>query len=246
MRKISLPIILLATSVPASSSTSVTETASPSCPKAFQGIYVGGNIGYAVGGGKQKETDFRTVDTVNKVRNTSRVQGADGGVGIGYLYRLCDWTIGVAFDANWMNTKGTHTRTTISRTTGVLDRLHTKAHEKNSLQLYGRVGYVLREIAMLFAGLGWDNAEWKYRVKQTIVDQTYSAHKNKRLNGLMWKVGVEALATKNIVIGFEYTGSSFNRVRTHKNINTPYEEINIASSIKPLVNKFALTAKFFF
>jgi opacity protein-like surface antigen len=243
MKKISLMTLLLATS---STATFATETVEPYCRKAFEGLYIGGNIGYAVGGGKQKETDFRTFDTVNTVHSDLRVQGVHGGIGAGYAHRICEWAVGLAFDANWSNVRGRHIRNTTSRAAGALEKLTSKAREKNSLQLYVRTGYVIAEKVMPFIGIGWDNSSWRFRVTDNIVDLEHTKERRKRLNGLMWKVGVDVLAMKNFVIGFEYTGSVFNRISTRISVNTPFDESNVRSRYSPSVHKFALTAKYYF
>ena len=235
--------LLLATSA---SATFATETVAPCCLKAFEGLYIGGNIGYAVGGGKQKETDFRTVDTVNRVHSDLRVHGVHGGIGTGYSHRICDWAVGLAFDANWTNTRGRHIRDVTSRTAGALEKLTSKAREKNSLQLYVRTGYVIAEKVMPFICIGWDNSSWRFRVTDKVVSITHTKERRKRLNGLMWKAGVDVLTVKDFIIGFEYTGSVFNRISTRISINKPFDEANVRSRYSPSVHKFALTAKYFF
>jgi opacity protein-like surface antigen len=188
--------------------------AAPGCPKAFQGFHLGGNIGYGIGWVKHRFNE------TSGFRNDLAARGVDGGVGVGYTHRVCNWALRLAFDANWANAKG---------------RLHRdefadsfKVRLRNSLQLYGALGYVLREIAMPYIALGWDNSQWK----ATLADSS----KSKRLNGFLWKLGVDFLATKHVVVGFEYTGVTSNKIKRS-------DEFNNRVHAKPQYNKFALTAK---
>ena len=116
-------------------------------------------------------------------------------------------------------------------------RLTAKANLKNSLDLYARAGYVLANMVMPFVGLGWDNSSWKQNVR--FVDgRTLS--KSKRHNALLWKAGVDFLATKHVVVGFEYTGTSAGK----KSISSStVNGVTNSASWKPQYNKFALTAK---
>src|SRR5438309_9048553 len=78
----------------------------PGCPKAFQGFHLGGNIGYGIGWVKHRFN----ADEGTGFRNDLAVRGVDGGVGVGYTHRLCNWALRLAFDANWANAKGRHHR----------------------------------------------------------------------------------------------------------------------------------------
>ena len=99
---------------------------------------------------------------------------------------------------------------------------------------------------MPFIGLGWDNASWNQSVRQTQTDAAgvphdFSQSRSKRLNGFMWKLGVDFLATKHVVLGFEYTGTIYGK-KTFAGVDAVNGQ-TIAASFRPQYNKFALTAK---
>ncbi|MBS0272237.1 MAG: porin family protein [Proteobacteria bacterium] len=218
------------------------EVAAPNCPKAFQGFHLGGNIGYGVGDGKQKAFAGVEDGVGSATSNNLGVRGVDGGIGVGYTHRFGNWGLGLAFDANWANSKGRNNfgsavdvggngdddETFTSKTTA-------KARLKNSLQLYARAGYVIGGMSMPFVGLGWDNSSWNQRVSGNGI----TASKTKRHNALLWKAGVDFLATKHVVVGFEYTGTYAGK----KSFSKHAGNLEASSSYKPQYNKFALTAK---
>jgi opacity protein-like surface antigen len=230
----------------------------PGCPKAFQGFHLGGNIGYGIGKGKQKFSRLFPngaggFTTVRSFSNNVNVSGVDGGIGVGYTHRLCNWALGIAFDANWAGTSGKFSESIPG--TSPTDSLSLKARLRNSLQLYARLGYVMREIAMPFIGLGCDNSQWKHNFKENVgadpfaavnpAAYTTTASKSKRFNAFLWKAGVDFLATKHIIIGFEYTGTIAGRKSLTKDYTNPQNNSpeRITASFKPQYNKFALTAK---
>lgn len=254
MKKVSLLAILAtAASIPAAmAQTPVASSAN--CPKAFQGFHLGGNIGYGVGYGKQKTFQERTQTGTTNVldsnlsKNNLGFSGVDGGVGVGYTHRFCNWALGLAFDANWASTSGkrtnTYTENFFPGTATIIS--NEKAQLRNSLQLYGRAGYVLANMVMPFVGLGWDNSSWK----QSVAVNGFRNSKSTRYNALLWKLGVDFLATKHVVVGFEYTGTSAGKKSLHRKsrdiaatANTPANTLTTAGSFKPQYNKFALTAK---
>lgn len=260
MKKVSLLAILAtAASIPAAmAQTPVASSAN--CPKAFQGFHIGGNIGYGVGKGKQKtfiqhtQTGTTTVLDRNFSKNDLGFSGVDGGVGVGYTHRFCNWALGLAFDANWASTSGKHRNRfaenqftpagALAGTTTTL--VNEKAQLRNSLQLYGRAGYVLANMVMPFVGLGWDNSSWK----QSVAVNGFRNSHSKRYNALLWKLGVDFLATKHVVVGFEYTGTSAGKKSLHRKSRdnaatalTGANTVTTAGSFKPQYNKFALTAK---
>ena len=225
MKKVSL-LAILATVASVPAAMAQAQVASPACPKAFQGFGIKGNIGYGVGKGNQKVTSDQQFENL---RNSLGFNGVDGGVGVDYTHRFCNWALGIAFDANWANTSG---RLKVDN-----DEFTAKASLRNSLQLYGRAGYVLANMVMPFVGLGWDNSQWRQKVT---FDTDYSNSKTSRYNAFLWKAGVDFLATKHVVLGLEYTGT----VAGKKSLTQKTQNGATASgSFKPQYNKFALTAK---
>lgn len=219
MKKVSLAALVVALT-----STAAMAADAP-CPKAFQGFHLGGNIGYGVGFGKQK----LYIDDLRIYTNDLRIKGVDGGIGTGYLHRFGNWGLGLAFDANWANSKGSF------RFIG--DFAH-KARLKNSLQLYGKTGYVICEKTMPFIALGWDNSQWSQNVRDI---ESFS--KKKRLNGFLWKAGVDFLATRHVVLGIEYTGTTAGKHRFTRTVPHELHTHTYKASFKPQYNKFALTAR---
>lgn len=199
MKKVSL--VAFAASL-ATTSLAVAEMAP--CPKAFEGFGLGGTLGYDVGYSKTKEGPSGTKQDLG-------FKGIDGGILVDYTKRLCNWAVGVQFLANWANTKG--------KTDDP-----TKLRLKNSLDLLGRVGYVIGGQAMPYLGLGWENARWQSK-------NAVFGNKRKRLNGFLWAVGTDFLATKHVVLGVVYKGVAFQ----HKK----FDEV----SHRPQNNTFALVAK---
>lgn len=240
MKKVSLLAIALSTaSINGAFAQATTGAAPASCPKAFQGFHLGGNIGYGVG--------FANAHFFEKVRNGNQerahtnlgIRGVDGGIGVGYTQRFGLWALGIAFDANWTGSKGKRAFSEIRgpvRTHG-----HNTLRLRNTLDLYARFGYVIGGQAMPFVKLGWQNAQWKHtQFLRTGNVPGVRTSKSKRLNGLLWGLGVDFLATKHVVVGFEYTGSSLNSL---KETRTNSAGTFFKTSAKPQYNKFALTLK---
>lgn len=244
MKKISLVALLLATAGGVASA----ETLVPGCPKAFQGFHLGGNIGYGVGVANQKFA-ARSGNLAEVSKNNLGIKGVDGGIGVGYTHRFGNWALGLAFDANWANSSGKLTTafdTDVTNANSVKGIRTLKGRLKNALQLYARTGYVIGGQVMPFIGLGWDNASWSQTLRQEQtnaagVPHDFSQSRSKRLNGFMWKLGVDFLATKHVVLGFEYTGTIYGK-KTFSGVDTAGREA-IAASFRPQYNKFALTAK---
>ena len=131
---------------------------------------------------------------------------------------MCNWAIGIGFDALWSNTNGKHRSRVFDEDSGeVISFNHTKTRLRNSLQLFGRLGYVIGGQVMPFVGLGWDNSAWKQKASFADSDgDHFRTHKRKRINSFLWKFGVDFLATKHCIIGAEYTGTAGGRLRAHK------------------------------
>lgn len=236
MKKVSL-LAILAT-ISSGSIVSAAEMA-PGCPKAFQGFHLGGNIGYGVGVGDKKHSVNSGTGGSLSHKTDLGFNGVDGGIGVGYTHRFGNWGLGLVFDANWSNTDGTAKKTD---QTSFYASETVKVRLRNSLQLYARAGYVIGGMAMPFVGLGWDNSAWKQSFTQNFggVNPTFSKSKSKRFNALLWKAGVDFLATKHVVVGFEYTGTMAQRKKAS---GTDAAGNTYSSSFRPQYNKFALTAK---
>jgi len=238
MKKVSL--FALAVSLTTANVASATTPAVPAaCPKAFAGFHLGANLGYDLGWGKQRITHTRADGTTHSINNTLGFKGVAGGIGTGYLYRWRQWGLGLAFDAIWSNASG-RVRD-VDTSTG--QSLIGKARLKNSLELYGKFGYVLcGEQAMPFIGLGWANSKWSRKVVRNEVGESrFTAHSSKRYNSLLWKAGVDFLLTKHLVGGIEYTGMDADSKRFTRT-NTATGE-RISYSFKPQDNRISLTLR---
>lgn len=121
-----------------------------------------------------------------KIESTKNgVNGVEGGIGTGYTIGCGNWRFGLVFDAIWADTKG------------------SLAKMKNSLELYGKSGYVICDKVMPFLGLGWSNSKWSSPFADS-----------KRYDSLLWKAGVDFHMTKHLIAGIEYTGFAGERKRT--------------------------------
>lgn len=241
MKKVSLFAFLLATATTVGVTAVSAETLVPGCPKAFQGFGVRGIIGYTVGFAKERSR-FSTDDIAGNVSRDLGLRGLSGGVGIDYTHRLCNWALGIGFDALWANTNGKHRSRIFDPVTGdVIASHHTKTRQRNSLQLFGRVGYVIGGQVMPFVALGWDNSQWKHSPRFDAEEEGFSGHKRRRINAFLWKFGVDFLATKHFIIGAEYTGTAGGSLRPHRTFEE--DGVTIRSRTRPQINTFALTLK---
>ena len=222
----------------------------PGCPKAFQGFYLGGNIGYGTAFVKQKVFRFDPAvsgdrDSINNTNNELNPRGVDGGIGVGYTHRFGNWALGLSFDANWARVNGHEIVAERVFNPHSARNVNNRAHLKQSLQLYARGGYVICDKVMPFAGLGWDNSRWRQTsdIQSTDNPEPFTIGQNKRFNALLWKLGVDLLATQHIIVGFEYTGTVAGRKSYEAKNPFPGSTETYQGSIKPQYNKFALTAK---
>lgn len=126
------------------------------------------------------------VGTVKVGHEKYGINGVEGGIGTGYNFGCGNWRFGVLFDAIWANTKGNDIKM------------------RNSLELYGKTGYVICDKVMPFLGLGWSNAKFKT-----------DHHGSKRFDSLLWKAGVDFHMTKHVIAGLEYTGFAGDSKRVH-------------------------------
>lgn len=226
------------------------------CPKAFEGFYLGANVGYGVGGvtTKAQRTGVTkivrtTVSQTAQASSRDNLRGVDGGLSVGYLHRFGSLAAGLDFTANWVGSNVSGKATSITSGIGpnvngfVTTNASYKVRLENSLQLAAKLGWVIGQ-ALPFIKLGWDNSQWEVKGTASFtpsVGQNFVVHgsKDKRLNSFLWGAGVDFLAVRNFALGFEYTGTiAGNQKMIQKNGNS--------ISIKPQYNKFALTAKYIF
>jgi opacity protein-like surface antigen len=226
MKKVSLIALAITTTAAtlASAQAPVAVSNPCPCPKAFQGFFLGGNIGYGIGTGKMRWT----VNDVEEFRADRAVRGFDGGLNVGYNHRICNFGIGIEGVFNWTNAKGTFRSTTFQH----------RAQIGNYAQLRGNLSYVICNLVAPKIILGWQNSQWKSR---TSVDPL-SDRSKKRLNSFLWGLGVDFLLAKHVIGGIEYTGT----VGSKKTF-TFVEGLNTHRvSLKPQYNKIALTLKFIY
>ena len=244
MKKVSLLAFLLATATTVGVTAASAETLVPGCPKAFQGFGIRGIIGYSVGFSKERSR-FIIEDTAvaASARNDIGFRGLSGGVGVDYTHRLCNWALGIGFDALWSNENGKHRARVVGEDSGdPIAGSHTKTRLRNSLQLFGRVGYVIGGQVMPFIGLGWDNSAWKQTARFDDNDgESFQSHKRKRINSFLWKFGVDFLATKHFILGAEYTGTAGGRLKAHRTFVE--DGVSVKNHSRPQNNTFALTLK---
>ena len=221
----------------------------PNQKSAFKGFYVGGNLGYVSGLSREHFQATAAPGSVSiAANNKSGLEGVDGGINLGYTYVFpCSaFALGLEGVANWSNVRGKHT---FSATTGApptQTNFTAHAQMKQSLQLMGRLGYVLGR-AMPFLKLGWDNSSWEIKSKANISSPFFPAplvlshNKRKRINGIAYGAGIDVSLQKCIIAGLEYTRVDF------QSQNQSFAGGGSAkASYKPHSNKFALTLKVLF
>lgn len=245
--------------VPMMWGSAVAQTEAPACsqcPKAFEGFYLGANVGYGVGGvttnvKRNAATAIGPTAVTQTARASSRdnIRGVDGGLSVGYLHRFCNLAAGLDFTANWVGSSVSGRARSTTAAAGpvangsVTANASYKTRLENSLQLAAKLGWVIGN-ALPFIKLGWDNSQWDVKGTARFIPnsgQTFAARgsKDKRLNGFLWGAGVDFLAVRNFALGLEYTGTA---AGSKKMIQKGGNSI----SIKPQYNKFALTAKYIF
>lgn len=246
-----LPVVSSTVSAETETSVPTPTTIPDSCPKAFQGFYLGANIGYGVGGAKSKirgatVTQLGPILATQhfNVKNHPQVRGVDGGLSLGYLHRINNLSIGLDFTANWVGAKASGKRIVAStlQTPGHSNSVTTlnsySSRLENSLQLAARVGWIIDK-TLPFIKLGWDNSRWKISDRLTGTNSDFHTSKSKRINAFLWGAGVDFLMLKNFVMGLEYTGTG---AGNNKIIKDPRASVTWG----PQYNKFALTAKYIF
>jgi len=243
MQKVSLgALALLATTVAASAQVTTVAANPANCPKAFQGFWLTGNTGFQVGTGKDSFED----DSQEQVfKGDLGFKGFDGGVGVGYLHRVCNWGLGLNFNANWTSAKGKERfgseagEDEDGNPTFASFSEH-KAHLQNSLQVYAKLGYVICGQAMPYVGLGWDNSRWEHKFVTNNGTTSDSDKKKKRHNSLLWTAGVDLLATKHVVVGLQYTGTAGKKEKVHVGSDES-GSIEFTDKFNPLTQKVAFT-----
>ncbi|KTD15565.1 hypothetical protein Lgra_0231 [Legionella gratiana] len=196
--------------------------------KAFEGFYLGGNLGYGEGGSKKKFIQDNTEIAFNI--NDLGVRGVDGGVETGYIHRIGGWAFGLSLDKSWSNGTGFHQHLDGSEA--------IFAHLNNSFQVYARSGYVFFEKIMPSLGLGWDNSSWTLNSVHTNPFGVRNRDSIKqRQNAFLWKMGVDILISPSLAFGFEYIGT----IASEKQFFYPNELFK--DSWKPQYNKYAFTVK---
>lgn len=204
------------------------------CPKAFQGFYVGGNVGYGTG-------TLRATQTVTLLPTTQvlsedlkvGVQGFDGGALIGYTYIFSN-NVGLGLEGyfNWTTTHGS---TVISSDSNPV--MQHSFFLQNSAQLRVPVSYVIADLVAPKVMLGWDNSKW---ISEDVREAGRGiARCDTRYNGFLWGCGVDFLIAKQFISGIEYTG-----VLSQNVTYTDYVSSTLTS--RPIYNKFAWTIKYIF
>jgi opacity protein-like surface antigen len=238
MKKVSLLALVLALGASEAAISAVDGGTPAPCPNGFKGFFLGGNIGYGIGGARQ---GFKQDEgNVFAIRNKVVLRGVDGGVNVGYNYVWGNrWGLGLEFVANWANSSGKVQ--TFDNEDAENEAFQVRAKLNNSLQVRANFSYVIANLVAPKVILGWDNSQWKQSFIAAEGDTAFKNKHSQRFNSFLFGFGVDFLAMKHVIFGFEYTGTatgskSFNRV-------DPDTDDAYRLSLRPQYNKFALTAK---
>ena len=213
------------------------------CPQAFQGFYIGGNIGYGFGGAKvTEEARFPGINSPTaSTSNNIRVKGADGGLNSGYNHRFCNFGLGLEGVFNWTGSKGHNTVRQVFPN-GTRNVATARIKLENSIQLRANFSYIFDLIAPKII-IGWDNSKWtRSFFAQNVLNDSFKATQKNRYNGLLSGAGVDFLLTKYLIAGVEYTCI----VTKKKSFNASFVGIQEKHTFRPQYNKFALVLKFIY
>lgn len=232
MKKVSL-LTLLSMTAAASTAIAQAPVSNPCpCPKAFQGFFLGGNIGYGIGSGKGTLTDNTANATV--LTNNLSVQGVDGGLNVGYTHRFNNFGLGLEGVFNWASASG--------KTTLRVDDYSVKRQLNNTIQVRGNFSYVICNLVAPKIILGWDNSQWERTVTDLDTPTAKDTNK-KRLNGFVWGAGVDFLLAKHVIAGVEYTGVTYGNQSSTSTLDGSSITAKDSSTV---YNRFTATVKFIY
>ena len=244
MKKISLLSFLFsAVSIMETSAHPVVTSAPCPCPQPFQGVFIGGNVGYGFGGAKVSQvTHFPGANSPTAFTSGStRIHGVDGGLNVGYNKRFCNFGLGLEGVFNWTNSKGRGTLG-IAFPNGTMNTIRGRAKLDNSIQLRANFSYIYNLIAPKII-LGWDTSQWTQTFTAVdVLNDTFRAKRKKRYNGFLVGAGVDFLLTQYLIAGAEYTCI----VSEKKSFEANTAGVTQKFTFHPQYNKFALVVKFIY
>lgn len=210
------------------------------CPRAFQGVYGGGNIGYGIAEIQQFTNVQGNVPGVGNFQTISSpkdsLSGVDGGIILGYNYVFKNH-VGLGLEAvfNWTGVRTTYPLSySVNGTPGTGYKSFAL---KNSFELRVPLSYVIYNVVAPKILLGWDNSLWTKGYSNFNL-AGYTANEKKRHNGFLWGLGVDFLLSEHLISGLEYTGVAFNGSTYHDT-----QGLGATFKMRPIYNKFALTLK---
>jgi opacity protein-like surface antigen len=216
----------------------------------FKGFYVGGNLGYVSGLSKERFQAAAIPGGASiSANNKSGLDGIDGGINLGYTYVFaCNpFALGLEGAANWSNIRGKHTFSAVRAFPPVNTNFSAHAEIRQTLQLMGRLGYVLGR-AMPFLTLGWANSSRNFKSTANIESPAFpgflvlSENKSKRINGIAYGAGIDVSLRKCLIAGLEYTHIDYQS----QSGSAAAGGRSATFSSQLHTNKFAATLKFLF
>ena len=214
------------------------------CPKAFQGFFLGANLGYGSGSVKSSATQTLPTPTSKIQSSNIGVLGVDGGLNVGYTHRLNNFGLGIEGVFNWAGSNGK----IYSPASGI----EFKTRLQNTIQIRANLSYVICNLVAPKIFLGWDTSEWNNTTifnAGNVAGNTSplkSTSNKTRFNGLAYGAGVDFLLAKHVIAGLEWSGvsaasKSYNASGLLQGTQTTYSVSN-----RPTYNKFAVTVKFIY
>lgn len=188
------------------------------------GFYIGANGGYGAGTDK---THITNNGGINR-KNDRGLQGAVGGLHLGFQKDFGQFVAGLEGSASLSNTKGSFTNGT-----GVNAQKAT-FKRKNALGVAGRLGVKLN-CWLAYAKLGYENAKFSSSLNN-VAGLVGSASKNKRLNAFVPGIGFETMLSDHVMFGGEWTYSLYSGKKFNKNQGVA----QVSDKHKPRIGDFKL------
>jgi hypothetical protein len=201
------------------------KAAAQCCPGyGFEGFYVGDSIGYLA---SRAEYTYQMFEPIDDHFNTHvNVNGLDIGVhgGWGTVFETCvlgPLYIGVEPGAFAIYAKGKKKSNWFDSLDESEDLfLDQKVRLRNSFQIAARIGFPVYYLLPYFK-CGWNSAKWEFSHKELLLgpgpDILSFIEEDKQLGAILWGVGMEVktIGYPNILWGFEWTYSRFDRQTLH-------------------------------